>query len=160
MEQAIFAAGLFLPLQHYFDQIPGVVETSVGYTGGTIEDPTYEDVLAGTGGHVEAILAEFDTQRVSYATLVRHFFRMHDPTQARLGKDEGDTMYRSIIFYLTEEQKETAERLMHELESKYPRAMMTEILPAGAFYRAEAYHQKYAERTGHGVSRIPYEPLP
>ena len=160
MEQAIFAAGMFLPLQHYFDQIPGVSATSVGYTGGTTEDPSYEEVLDGTSGHVEAILVEFDSSRVTYGQLVQHFFRMHDPTQTRLGADDGETMYRSIIYYLTDEQKDTAERLMRKLAEKYKRAMMTEILPAGPFYRAEDYHQKYAERTGHGMSRIAYEPVP
>lgn len=159
MEQALFAAGMFLPVQHYFDQVPGVVTTTVGYTGGTTEDPTYEEVCAGTNGHVEAVLVEFDAGVVSFQTLVRHFFRMHDPTQMKLSSSEGEAMYRSIIFYLTEDQKEIAERLMHHLASKYERAMMTEVLPAGPFYRAEEYHQKYAERTGHGISRVLYEPL-
>lgn len=114
MEQAIFAAGCFWGVQYYFDQVPGVVKTTVGYTGGTTEDPTYKEVSAPffggpSTGHAEALLLEFDASEVSYETLCRHFFRMHDPTQLnRQGPDVGD-QYRSEIFYFSENQKEIAE---------------------------------------------------
>lgn len=159
MQQAIFAAGCFWGVQYYFDQVPGVVSTTAGYTGGTMEDPTYEDVLTHTTGHAEAVLIEFDTKKVSYETLVKHFFRMHDPTQLnRQGPDVGEN-YRSAIFYVTDEQKEVAEKVLAETQAKLKEAIVTEITPAGPFYEAEAYHQKYTERTGRGMCHVPYEPL-
>lgn len=159
MEQAIFAAGCFWGVQYYFDQIPGVAKTTVGYTGGTLENPTYEDVCAHTTGHAEAVLVEFEPSKVSYEMLVRHFFRLHDPTQLnRQGPDIGDN-YRSAIFYLTDEQKETAEVVKAAVQRDNPKQIVTEITSAGPFYDAEAYHQKYAERTGRGVCHVPYEPI-
>ena len=159
MEQAIFAAGCFWGVQYYFDQIPGVVKTTVGYTGGTTENPTYEEVCTQATGHAEAVLVEFDPEKVNYEMLTRHFFRMHDPTQLnRQGPDVGDN-YRSAIFYLTDEQKETAEAVKVRVQAETETPIVTEITPAGPFYRAEAYHQKYAEKTGHGMCHIPYQPI-
>jgi methionine-S-sulfoxide reductase len=159
MQQAIFAAGCFWGVQYYFDQVPGVVSTTVGYTGGTTEDPTYEEVCTHTTGHAEAVLVEFDEGKVSYETLVRQFFRMHDPTQLnRQGPDIGDS-YRSAIFYVTDDQKESAEKVMAELVPQYKQPIVTVIEQAGPFYEAEDYHQKYTERTGHGACHVPYEPI-
>jgi methionine-S-sulfoxide reductase len=159
MQQAIFAAGCFWGVQYYFDQVPGVVSTTVGYTGGTTEDPTYEEVCTHTTGHAEAVLVEFDEGKVSYETLVRQFFRMHDPTQLnRQGPDIGDS-YRSAIFYVTDDQKEIAEKVMAELVPQYKQPIVTVIEQAGPFYEAEDYHQKYTERTGHGACHVPYEPI-
>jgi methionine-S-sulfoxide reductase len=159
MQQAIFAAGCFWGVQYYFDQVPGVVSTTVGYTGGTTEDPTYEEVCTHTTGHAEAVLVEFDEEKVSYETLVRQFFRMHDPTQLnRQGPDVGDS-YRSAIFTVTDEQKEIAEKIMATLAPKYDAPIMTVIEPAGPFYEAEDYHQKFTETTGRGACHIPYEPI-
>jgi methionine-S-sulfoxide reductase len=159
MEQAIFAAGCFWGVQFYFDEVPGVTGTTVGYTGGTTEDPTYEDVLTHTTGHAEAVMVEFDASKVSYETLVRQFFRLHDPTQLnRQGPDVGDN-YRSAIFYVTDEQKEIAERVKDELQQKFDGKIVTEITPAGPFYRAEEYHQKYTEKTGRGACHVPYAPV-
>jgi methionine-S-sulfoxide reductase len=111
MEQALFAAGCFWGVQYYFDEVPGVTQTIAGYTGGTVESPTYEDVLTHATGHAEAVWIEYDAGRVSYETPVRQFFRMHDPTQLnRQGPDEGEN-YRGAIFYITDEQKEVAERV-------------------------------------------------
>lgn len=156
MEQAIFAAGCFWGVQYYFDQVPGVTSTVVGYTGGTTENPTYDDVMTHNTGHAEAILIEFDADKLSYETLVRQFFRMHDPTQLnRQGLDVGDD-YRSAIFYVTDEQKETAEKVKADLQSKLGTEIVTEITEAGPFYRAEEYHQKYTERTGDGMCHIEY----
>ena len=157
MEQAIFAAGCFWGAQYYFDQVPGVTSTIVGYTGGTTENPTYDDVITHNTGHAEAVLIEFDADKLSYETLVRQFFRMHDPTQLnRQGPDVGDD-YRSAIFYVTDDQKETAEKVKAELQSKLGTEIVTEITEAGPFYRAEEYHQKYTDKTGRGACHIPYE---
>jgi methionine-S-sulfoxide reductase len=156
MQQAIFAAGCFWGVQFYFDQVPGAVSTTVGYTGGTTEDPTYEEVCAHGTGHAEAVLIEFDDKKVSFETLVRHFFRMHNPTQLnRQGPDIGD-QYRSAIFYITEDEKQTAERVLGELQAKFDGKIVTEISEAGPFYEAEDYHQKYTEKTGRGMCHIPY----
>jgi methionine-S-sulfoxide reductase len=159
MDQAIFAAGCFWGVQFYFDQIPGVVSSEVGYTGGTIENPTYDEVCSHTTGHAEAVLLEFDANKVDYATLCRHFFRLHDPTQLdRQGPDVGDN-YRSAIFYLNEHQKEIAEQVRGIAQADWKQPIVTQIEPAGPFYQAEEYHQKYAERTGRGMCHIPYEPI-
>lgn len=159
MQQIIFAAGCFLGVQYYFDQVPGVVSTTVGYTGGTLENPTYEEVCTHTTGHAEAVLVEFDESHVSLETLVRHFFRMHDPTQLnRQGPDVGDN-YRSAIFYATDAQKEVAEKVRDSVQKTLAQPIVTQIEAAGSFYQAEAYHQKFAERTGRGMCHIPYAPL-
>jgi methionine-S-sulfoxide reductase len=157
VEQAIFAAGCFWGVQFYYDQVPGVTATTVGYTGGTTEDPTYEEVCTHTTGHAEAVLVEFNVSKLSYETLVRQFFHMHDPTQLnRQGPDVGDS-YRSAIFYVTDEQKEIADGIIEELQPKFGGKIVTEVTPVGPFYKAEDYHQKYAERTGRGMCHVPYE---
>lgn len=159
MEQAIFAAGCFWGVQYYFDQVPGVVTTTAGYTGGRTENPTYEEVCTHTTGHAEAVLVEFDPQKVSYATLVRHFFRLHNPTQLnRQGADVGDN-YRSAIFWVTDEQREVAETIRDELQPEHDGKIVTEITEAGPFYEAEDYHQKFTERTGRGMCHVPYEAI-
>lgn len=159
MQQVIFAAGCFWGVQYYFDQIPGVVKTTVGYTGGTTNNPTYEEVCTQTTGHAEAVLVEFDEAHVTFETLVRHFFRMHDPTQLnRQGPDIGDS-YRSAIFTITDEQKVIAQQLCAKLASSFDLPIVTQIESAGQFYQAEAYHQKFAERTGRGMCHITYKPL-
>lgn len=159
MDQVIFAAGCFWGVQFYFDQVPGVVKTIVGYTGGETENPTYEEVCSHTTGHAEAVWLEYDPEKITYEKLVQHFFRMHDATQLnRQGPDVGEN-YRSAIFYFTEEQRNIVEKVKEELQKSTKKQIVTEITPAGPFYQAEAYHQKYAERTGHGMCRIPYKPL-
>ncbi len=159
MEQAIFAAGCFWGVQYYFDQVPGVTSTLVGYTGGTTENPTYEDVCYNQTGHAEALLIEFDASEVSYETLVRQLFRMHDPTQLnRQGPDVGD-QYRSAIFYVTDEQKEIAEKVIADLAKNYEQPIVTEVTMAGPFYQAEDYHQKYTQKTGRGICHVAYAPL-
>lgn len=159
MDQAIFAAGCFWGVQYYLDQIPGVQKTSVGYTGGETEDPSYEEVSSQATGHAEAVWVEFDPEQLSFEMLVRHFFRLHDPTQLnRQGPDVGSS-YRSAIFYLNEAQRDAAEKIRDELQAKYKDPIVTEIEPAGPFYQAETDHQKYAERTGRGTGQVPYEPL-
>lgn len=155
----MFGGGCFWGVQYYFDQVPGVVNTTVGYSGGTTEDPTYEDVCSHRTGHAEVVLVEYDTGKVSFETLCKHFFRMHDPTQLnRQGPDVGDN-YRSCIFYITDEQKEITEKVCAEVQTQLDQPIVTQLEQAGPFYQAEDYHQKYAERTGQGQCHIPYEPL-
>ncbi len=159
MQQALFAAGCFWGVQFYFDQIPGVTKTTVGYTGGHTENPTYEQVCEHTTGHAEALLIEFDSSQVTYETLCRQFFRMHDPTQLnRQGPDVGDS-YRSAIFYFNEAQQATAIEASKQAASNFEQPIVTQIVPVSTFYPAEDYHQKYAERTGRGMCHVPYESI-
>jgi peptide methionine sulfoxide reductase msrA/msrB len=160
MKTIYFAAGCFWGVQYYFDQVPGVVETEVGYMGGHTEHPTYEQVCSHTTGHAETVKVVFNPAEVSNETLVRQFFRMHDPTQLnRQGPDMGDN-YRSAIFYTSEQQKTVAEQIIRELNlAKIEGGIVTELIAAGAWWPAEAYHQKYAERTGRGTCPIAYAPL-
>lgn len=159
MGKALFSAGCFWGVQYYFDQVPGVIETTVGYTGGHTDNPSYEEVCSHTTGHAEAVLIEFDQQKVSFEDLVMQFFRMHDPTQLnRQGPDVGD-QYRSAIFYFDPEQKSIAEHVKNITQSSYKKPIVTQITKAEKFYEAEAYHQKFAEKTGRGMCHIDYQPL-
>ncbi len=159
MAKAIFAAGCFWGVQYYFDQVPGVISSRVGYTGGHTENPTYEEVCTHTTGHAEAVELEFDESQVSYETLLKQFFHMHDPTQLnRQGPDIGDS-YRSAIFFVDDAQKQMAQSVLELSSSNFDRPIVTQIVPATVFYEAEDYHQKFAERTGRGACHIPYEPI-
>ncbi len=131
----------------------------VGYTGGHTKNPTYEKVCSHTTGHAEATEVVFDSKKVTFETLVRHFFRMHNPTQLnRQGPDIGDS-YRSAIFYIDEDQKNIAEKIKLELAKDFDKPIVTEITKADEFYKAEEYHQKYTEKTGIGMCHIPYAPI-
>lgn len=159
MQKATFAAGCFWGVQFYFDQVPGVISSVVGYTGGHTERPTYEAVCTHTTGHAEAAELTFDPGVVSYGVLVKQFFRMHNPTQLnRQGPDIGDS-YRSAIFYYDDEQRDIAERIMHELQTEFDEPIVTQIVPAATFWPAEDYHQKYSEKTGMGVCHVAYAPI-
>lgn len=154
---AIFAAGCFWGVQFYFDQVPGVVNTEVGYIGGHTENPTYEQVCSHTTGHAEATKIEFDPEKITYETLLKQFFRMHDPTQLnRQGPDVGDS-YRSAIFYLDDNQKDEAQKIIGGLnKSEFNGKIVTSLEKAGTFWPAEDYHQKFTEKTGRGMCHIPY----
>lgn len=160
-KEAIFAAGCFWGVQYYFDQVPGILETTAGYTGGQTENPSYEEVCGHTTGHAEAVKIIYDPAKVSYETLLKHFFRMHDPTQLdRQGPDVGD-QYRSAIFYKNNEQKTAAEKVIKLLDSSsnFEKPVVTAVEPAGKFWPAEDYHQKLTARTGRGMCHIPYTPV-
>ena len=155
-ERATFAAGCFWGVEASFLSVPGVLDAVSVYTGGHIDEPSYEHVCEGTTGHAEAVETSFDSEKVSYETLVKKFFALHDPTQMnRQGPDIGE-QYRSVIFYSSQEQKEIAERIMKELATQYlPRTIATSIEPANVFWKAEEYHQRYAEKhPGHVVCHI------
>jgi peptide methionine sulfoxide reductase msrA/msrB len=146
-QRAIFSGGCFWGVQYYFRNVPGVISTTVGYTGGTTKNPTYKQVCTGQTGHAEAIEVVFDPNKTSYENLAKLFFEIHDFTQLnRQGPDVG-MQYRSGIFYLNDEQKKTAEKLVQILIQKgYD--VKTQIKPATEFWPAEQYHQKYYEKNG------------
>ena len=160
-EEAIFGAGCFWGVQDYFDQVPGVLETEVGYIGGHVDHPTYEQVCSHTTGHAEATRVVYDSQKVTYKTLLKQFFHMHDPTQLnRQGPDVGDN-YRSAVFYLNDGQKKAAQLMIKQLnDSKaYKNPVVTTVEKAGEFWPAEEYHQKYVKKTGLGACHISYSPI-
>lgn len=157
---AIFAAGCFWGVQYYFDEVPGVTQTEVGYIGGHTDNPSYEQVCAHGTGHAEAVKIMFDPQKVTYGTLLKQFFRMHDPTQLnRQGPDVGD-QYRSAIFYLDDDQKAAAQEIIDQLNNKeFKGKIVTSLELAGKFWPAERYHQKFTQRTGRGMCHVPYAPV-
>ena len=149
-EKATFAAGCFWGVEAAFRGVAGVTETQVGYTGGHTADPTYEEVCTDRTGHAEAVEVTFDPGKVSYAALLRVFWEIHDPTTPnRQGPDMG-SQYRSAIFTHSVEQKRLAEESRSALErsGRFRRPIVTEILPAQTFWRAEEYHQRYLEKHG------------
>ncbi len=157
MAKATFAAGCFWGVEDAFRQLKGVTSTTVGYTGGTTANPTYKQVCTGQTGHAEAVEVEFDPAQVSYRELLAAFFQAHDPTQLnRQGPDFG-TQYRSAIFYQDPEQESEALAAKAALEKAgiFKRPIVTQIVPAGEFYRAEEYHQKYFEKQGIRACHLP-----
>jgi peptide-methionine (S)-S-oxide reductase len=148
-QTATFGAGCFWGVEWVFRQVPGVIDVVSGYGGGFVEDPTYEQVCTDTTGHAEVVQVTFDPERVSYEKLLEVFWAMHDPTQVnRQGPDVG-YQYRSIILTHTPEQRAEAEASRVRAQERFDRPIATEIADFVAFYRAEGYHQRYYERTGH-----------
>ncbi|HEX6771281.1 MAG TPA: peptide-methionine (S)-S-oxide reductase MsrA [Acidobacteriaceae bacterium] len=150
MEKATFGAGCFWGVEARFQQIPGVIETAVGYEGGTLDNPTYKDVCTDRTGHAEVVDLTFDPAKVSYQSLLNLFFELHDPTQLnRQGPDWG-TQYRTVIFYHSPEQEKAARETIAQLESShhFSKPIATQVVPASTFWRAEEYHQKYLEKRG------------
>jgi peptide methionine sulfoxide reductase msrA/msrB len=151
-QSAILAAGCFWGVEEILREIPGVLDTEVGYTGGALANPTYADVSGGNTGHAEAIRVLFDPETISYEEILDYFFRLHDPTtKNRQGNDVG-TQYRSAIFFQGDEQKRTAQRVAERVNTsgKWPTPITTEIVAAGPFYPAEDYHQDYLQKNPHG----------
>ncbi len=150
MKTAIFAAGCFWGVQERFDKLPGVVSTMAGYTGGTLVNPTYEEVCTHVTGHAEAVQVTYDPAKISYPELLDAFWTMHDPTTVdQQGPDIGNN-YRSVIFYVDPEQEKLAKASLAEVEAAhtFPSKIVTQILPATKFYNAENYHQHYFETNG------------
>ncbi len=150
MEKATFGAGCFWGVEEAFRKLIGVIETKVGYMGGDLENPTYEDVCTDKTGHAEVVQVIYNENKVSYNDLLDTFWNIHDPTQKnRQGPDIG-TQYRSVIFYHNENQRKIAEKAKQELQSsnKFRRPISTEIKKAETFYPAEQYHQHYLEKKG------------
>jgi peptide methionine sulfoxide reductase msrA/msrB len=153
-EVATFAGGCFWGVEEIIRKLPGVIDTEVGYAGGSLENPTYDRVKRGNTGHAEAVQVEFDPSKISYEEILGYFFRLHDPTTMnRQGNDVG-TQYRSAIFYHSEAQRATAEKVREAVDKsgKWKGKIVTEIVPAGRFYRAEEYHQDYLERNPGGYT--------
>jgi len=147
-KKATFGAGCFWGVEAAFRQIEGVTATRVGYSGGTFENPTYEDVCSHTTGHAEVVEVTYDPEQVSYDELLNVFWHKHDPTQLnRQGWDIGDN-YRSAIFFHDEEQREAAQRSKGEEQANSKAPIVTQIEPAQTFYEAEDYHQQYLEKRG------------
>jgi peptide-methionine (S)-S-oxide reductase len=153
-EKATFGAGCFWGVEIEFRNVPGVVDTAVGYEGGTLPNPTYEDVCSHTTGHAEVVQVEFDPDEVSYDQLLDLFWEVHDPTQVnRQGPDVGSN-YRSVIFFHSPEQQEKALESKTRAQARFERPIATEISPASDFWRAEEYHQQYLVKRGLATCRI------
>lgn len=150
LKKATFGAGCFWGVEAAFREVEGVVSTAVGYAGGNLENPTYQDVCSGRTGHSEVVEVIFDTNKVSYNQLLEFFWKIHNPTTLnRQGPDIG-VQYRSVIFYHDEKQKLQAEDSKKRMQESgtYPRDIVTAIEPTKTFWKAEEYHQQYFEKTG------------
>ncbi|HUA85974.1 MAG TPA: peptide-methionine (S)-S-oxide reductase MsrA [Bryobacteraceae bacterium] len=148
MDKATFAAGCFWGVEATFRRLAGVKSTQVGYIGGRMPNPTYEDVCTDETGHAEAVEVTFDPQVISYHDLLEVFWANHDPTtKDRQGPDVG-TQYRSVIFFDSPEQETEARASLEAAQKRFRRPIVTQILPAAEFWRAEEYHQQYLEKRG------------
>jgi peptide-methionine (S)-S-oxide reductase len=147
-QKATFAAGCFWQVEADYRKVDGVIRTEVGYMGGAVDTPTYEDVCTDRTGHAEVTQVEFDPERISYEQLVEMFWGIHDPTQVnRQGPDVG-TQYRSALFTHDEDQALIAKRSLAKAQARFPKPIATEIVPAETFWTAEEYHQRYLEKRG------------
>jgi peptide-methionine (S)-S-oxide reductase len=156
MAKATFGAGCFWGVEEDFRKVPGVTATAVGYSGGTLANPTYEDVCGDRTGHAEVVQVDYDPAKTSYETLLDIFWNGHNPTQLnRQGPDVG-TQYRSVIFFHPPEQEAAAQASKERLakSGKFARPIVTEISPAQPFWRAEEYHQRYFEKRGGGSCHV------
>jgi peptide-methionine (S)-S-oxide reductase len=150
MEKATFGAGCFWGVEARFGQIPGVLETAVGYEGGAVQSPTYKDVCTDRTGHAEVVELTFDPARVSYRDLLNQFFALHDPTQLNHQGPDWGNQYRSAIFFHSPEQEEVAKATIEQLTTarRFSKPIVTQVVPAQTFWQAEDYHQKYLEKRG------------
>ena len=150
MAKATFGAGCFWGVEARFAQESGVTATAVGYEGGTLDNPTYREVCTDATGHAEVVELDYDPAKVSYEQLLDLFFKLHDPTQLnRQGPDWGN-QYRSVVFYHSAEQEAAAKQTIARLtaERRFSKPIVTQVVPAETFWRAEEYHQKYLEKRG------------
>ena len=143
LQTAIFAGGCFWCMEPPFDKLEGVISTTSGYTGGTVKNPSYEQVSAGGTGHTEALKVVYDPAKVDYAVLLNMFWRNVDPLRANAQFCDAGSQYRSAIFHDSPEQKAAAEASLEEVKSRFDRPVVTEVAPAEPFYDAEGYHQDY-----------------
>jgi methionine-S-sulfoxide reductase len=151
-ETATLAGGCFWGVEELIRKLPGVVDTTVGYAGGTLEDPRYEDVKGGRTGHAESVEIVFDPSKISYGDILDFFFRLHDPTTPnRQGNDIG-TQYRSAIFVHDEAQRDEAKKAIERAQEKWPRPITTEIVDYTQFWPAEGYHQDYLQKKPNGYT--------
>lgn len=151
-ETATLAGGCFWGVEELVRKLPGVTDTTVGYAGGTLDNPRYEDVKTGRTGHAESLQIVFDPLKISYDEILDFFFRLHDPTTAnRQGNDIG-TQYRSAIFYHDDAQRDAAQRAIQRAQPKWSRPIVTEVVPFTNFYEAEDYHQDYLQRKPDGYT--------
>jgi peptide-methionine (S)-S-oxide reductase len=151
-EIATLAGGCFWGVEELIRKLPGVINTDVGYTGGTLANPKYDDVKTGRTGHAESLQIEFDPEKISYDAILDHFFRLHDPTTLNQQGNDRGTQYRSAIFYHDEKQREAAERAKERAQSRWPKPIVTEIVPASEFWIAEEDHQDYLQRIPWGYN--------
>jgi len=155
-ELATFGAGCFWGVEARFRQVEGVLDATSGYMGGSVDDPGYEAVCSGTTGHAEVVQVSFDPRRVAYEALLALFFEMHNPTTLnRQGPDIGN-QYRSVVFFHSDQQKDTAQRAIEEIDRSghWPSPVVTAVEPAQPFWPAEEYHQRYLEKHGLGHCSI------
>lgn len=147
-EEAILSGGCFWGVEELIRRVDGVVDVVVGYTGGNLSNPTYEDVSSGRTGHAEAVKVTFDASRVSYEEILKYFFRLHDPTTLNQQGNDRGTQYRSAIFYENEEQRKVALKVKEEVDQshKWKKPVVTEITAASEFFPAEDYHQDYLKK--------------
>lgn len=151
-ETATLAGGCFWGVEELVRKLPGVTDTTVGYAGGALDKPLYEDVKTGRTGHAESLQIVFDPTKITFDEILDFFFRLHDPTTAnRQGNDIG-TQYRSAIFYHDDAQRDAAERAIQRAQPKWPRPIVTEVVPFTNFYEAEDYHQDYLQRKPNGYT--------
>ena len=156
---AAFAGGCFWGVEDAFRHVPGVVATAVGYAGGHTDDPTYPLVCSHTTGHAETVLVEFDPAKVPYEHLLHFFWKIHDPTQVGgQGPDEGDS-YRSVVFTFDDDEAAAATASKQAAQKDFSKPITTSIEPIGRFWKAEDYHQQYAERTGHHGCPVRLPPM-
>ena len=149
MEKALFGAGCFWGVEETLSKVPGVIKTEVGYSGGDTEYPTYETVCVGNTNHAEVVLVEYDESTLSFNNLLNHFWKCHDPTTLNSQGPDFGTQYRSAIFYYTEDQKRISNESKIEYARKNKINIVTEITKVKNYYKAEEYHQKYIQKTGH-----------
>ncbi len=154
IENIILAGGCFWGVEELFQKFDGVVETEVGYSGGTSENPTYQTVSTGLTGHAESVKITFDNSKTSLEKILKFFFAIHDPTQLNRQQNDVGTQYRSAIFYFNDMQKQKAETVIKQAEELkiYKSKIQTEILPATKFYKAEKYHQNYLKNNPDGYT--------
>ena len=154
VETATLAGGCFWGMEEILRKIPGIIETQVGYTGGDLKNATYNDVHKGTTGHAEAVEIKFDPKKITFAEVLGYFFRMHNPTTKNQQGNDVGSQYRSAIFYHSEAQRETAEKVKKQVSEagKWRHPIVTEIVPAKEFWSAEAEHQKYLAKNPGGYT--------